>query len=779
MNSSNTDCNVASSNENSPWLNDLNEDQKRAVLTENNLCLLASAGSGKTKTIISYIVYRIFQKKTHPNRIVAATFTRKAAFEMQQRILECGAPAPQHIGTFHGIMANLLRYNSVLSEPYREDFNVLRKTSLIRIVMREVLNSLDVDERKKFESHIQDDYGRLQIQNACSIFLSLISALKSDMVSPERYEGISSIPKWYKLDFSNFAIKGALFLLEVFGYDKYETIKRNMNVMDVDDLLYVPVRNMRDNRNLRKSISRNIDYVVVDEDQDCSKMQVELARYLSESGILVRVGDDGQSIYSWRGGNVSYIRQWAEQDDVTVIKLLKNYRSSAKIVNLANEFIKQDPTTLPKVMKAAGRNHSYPTLPVYKNYRNDREEVNGIVGKIADLLEEGIQLNDIAILTRGHFLAEKIYNELLINRIPSRYERSSFFERKIVQFYTTLMSLVMRPNDYRQACVLIADLFKIEEMKCGIGEKTIDAIVDAIEDKKDLIEGLEAAIKIARGENSKEYIRRIIKTISIVNQEVQIIDVAFSLKKNEEEYVKRYQECFNTLGDTIGINKALFDKTEQAENYYNLMIDIHNDYKINNFVSEEHIDALREFGLKGVTRWNQRRIMNEIDIATQKLRRLENLGQTIETIRELLKKSSDFDGFIKMSILGSEASDVQKNAISISTIHSSKGLEWDYLFCAGFDDYAFFGKSEEEDDDAFYEGVRMAYVAVTRAKKEIQMSWASYPSEKINSNRKERRPNRLFVNTSADVYLNDDPANNLVFFKQVMKKRLKNLRVFQ
>lgn len=769
------------------WLKGLNKEQLLAVEAEGNLSIIASAGSGKTKTIIARLAHLIHKKKVAPDRIVATTFTQKAAGEMKSRLHEWGCRRPQYMGTFHSVMSLMMRNIPRLAIPYRKNFTVAKGSALKRIITRELFSALDAAERTTFENLCKDARGYMLIDSACDDFLNMISALKGNLAYSATFRGIDDFPDYFKDILRNEgkkpSMQAAWYLLSIGCYQRYERIKASMNVMDVDDLLYVPTAVMVHDRNTQQYVSSKIDHVIVDEDQDCSLVQVRLAELLSDRQNLVKVGDDAQSIYGWRGSDVSFTREWASAEDVTMIRLVRNYRSSEKIVNFANEITRQDITTIPKEMIASGQNKDYAILPIYTKYDTEDEEVNGIIEEIQSMISNGVFLKDIAILSRTRRFAEKIYMKLLASKILARYDRDSFFSKKIIKFYMAAIRLSLEPENYRSACIHIEDLFDVPEIPLGIGEKMVQVLVDNIKnpgedipDSEKLVAGLEMSAPQMRGEKAKIFIKNLADNIKNTSESIKSAKKEFYTEKDRESFVSRLLEILDDIDEYLNVQNVINNSYNESSQYYHLVNECYEEFKKNRSISLEMQEMLLAFNKKNASRWTEVTIRSEISNVVQQIRNIERLKEDIETMRELIVGAGSFEGFIEMSSLGIEAINTKDDAIEIMTIHGAKGLEWDHVFWAGFHDTAFFpDKIERASDPVFYESVRLCYVAATRAKKELHMSWSVM--EKANTSGYSKMPCRIFLDIDPGTFTNDDPDDAIREMKETVGHSLENLRV--
>ncbi len=428
----------------------LNPEQLKAVQTLSGpLLVLAGAGSGKTR-VVTFRIANLIQHGTRPDRILAVTFTNKAAKEMRARITkmlgpqrkprrgEPAAPAPV-IGTFHANCVQILRrHANCLGYPSR--FAIYDRSDQ-ESVARGVLRQLRVHE------------GMLKPGD----FLSHISRWKNAGVS------VSAAPEYARTDAEHVAAS---------GYRRYQQAIKLAGAMDFDDLLLLTEELFRQFEEVRRAEAGRFDHVLVDEYQDTNQSQYAIIKQLAGSHRnLCVVGDDDQSIYGWRGAEVQHILNFRNDwPDATVVRLEDNYRSTAAIVQLANRLIAFNKTRHDKILKAARHGGKTPRILQFKN---DVEEARGITQEIQRILDRATyQARDIAILFRTNEQPRVFETELRKAKVPYTLTGSqSFFDRKEVRDLLGYLRILDNPKD--EVCLLRV----INTPPRGIGAKSVEQLL--------------------------------------------------------------------------------------------------------------------------------------------------------------------------------------------------------------------------------------------------------------------------------------------------------------
>jgi DNA helicase-2/ATP-dependent DNA helicase PcrA len=422
-------------------LSRLNKPQLEAVEYQAGpLLILAGAGSGKTRVLTHKIAWLIRQQNLAPQHIFAATFTNKAAKEMQTRVTQLLNASPDFlwIGTFHSLFARVLRVNA----------SAMGLTSSFSIYDRD--DSLNLIKQWLRET------GQKELIKPAEL-LHKIGWVKNQFVVPEDSLELFQNEKRF-----------------VDAYRWYENNLRNNNAVDFDDLLIKPLRIFTDNPGILKKYQQRFRYILIDEYQDTNDIQFQLAALLAaDNGQICVVGDEDQSIYGWRGAKVENILQFSEQfDGAKIIRLEENYRSYSAILNVANSVVANNSQRLGKTLfsqKGEGQ------LPIVWECQSGISEAIKAVGIIAEERHaNGYDLNDFAILYRTNAQSRVIEDQLLKNGISYTIIGGfRFFERREVKDAIAYLTLLINPRD------MLALSRVINVPKRGIGEKTLSAILQS------------------------------------------------------------------------------------------------------------------------------------------------------------------------------------------------------------------------------------------------------------------------------------------------------------
>ncbi len=416
----------------------LNDKQKEAVLADDGpVLILAGAGSGKTSVLTTKIAYLIEEKGANPKNILAITFTNKAAREMKERIIKMvGSKAyDMQISTFHSFGLRIIKENYE-KLGYEKNFTIIDSDDSLTLI-KKIMKELNIDTTRCNPKFIKNN----------------ISSCKNEMMSPSRYKSLAVD------DVSEITYK---------VYEKYqEALKRN-NSLDFDDLLTMPVMLFNKYKDVLDSYQELFKYVFIDEYQDTNEAQYTLSKMISAKykNICV-VGDEAQSIYSWRGANYKNILNF-EKDykDAKVILLEQNYRSTKMILNAANSVIKNN---INKKDKNLWTLNEEGEKIKYIKANDEKDEASYVTKEIKELKNKGVNLDDIAVLYRTNAQSRTIEEGFLNSNIPYRIVGAfAFYSRKEIKDLLAYLKLIYNTKDD------ISLLRIINYPKRGIGSKTVD-----------------------------------------------------------------------------------------------------------------------------------------------------------------------------------------------------------------------------------------------------------------------------------------------------------------
>lgn len=645
-------------------LNELNENQRKAAeRIEGPVLILAGAGSGKTRTVTYRIAHMIKEKNISPLNILALTFTNKAAREMKERAEELIGEENSYnlvVSTFHSFAVRILKtYSERIG--YGRNFNIY-----------------DVDDQKsiitkiKKEMNIKDDIAPGRIANR-------ISKLKEDGV------GLDEVSR--QLDLK---IPANRLFYDI--YKKYDEVLKANNAMDFSDLL-LNARRLLDDKYVLDIIQNRYQYIVVDEYQDTNNIQYEIINLIAAKyrNICV-VGDEDQSIYAFRGANIENILNF-EKDypDAYTIKLERNYRSTKRILDTANELIRNNKSSKGKKLWTDGSEGE--KIKIF-NAKTPYDEAEFIVKEIKAKSKSGVDYKDMTILYRTNAQSRVLEEKLLEGNVPYKiYGGMQFFQRKEIKDILAYLNLLNNRNDNH-------NFYRIINVpKRSIGEKTLEKIAEIANERN--IPMLDAL------------------------QFVDETNIRGAVKNTLKDFYNMIQGIYLSL-DELSV-KEVFDEVITKTKYF---------------------DSIED---------------NKED-------RVKNIEELLNSIIELEKRNPHISlaDYLDMVSLTASTDEMEENEnfVKLMTIHSSKGLEFDYVFIAGMEDGLFPSCSFESSEEDIEEERRLCYVAVTRAKKELYISYASERMTwgQMNYNRK---PSRFIYEMKQDnlEYL----VNNIITLSKTKK----------
>lgn len=595
---------------------DLNEAQLEAVKSKDGpILVIAGAGSGKTKTL-TYRVARLIEDGIKPENILLLTFTKKAAAEMLSRatiVLDnrCEKVAG---GTFHSFANIILRkYSKLLG--LKNNFTIMDRADC-EDVINHIVGQLFPKKEKRFPKK--------------STLLDIHSK-SINKVTPTKQIIADEFPQFVHCEDK---------IIEV--HKAYVAYKRENSVLDYDDLLLYIKLLLENNDGLRKRLSNEYKYIMVDEYQDTNTLQADVIRLLaSEHNNIMAVGDDAQSIYSFRGANFRNILDFPKLfENTKIIKLEQNYRSTQNILKLTNEIISK---AKEKYTKNLFSNIVSPQVPALICAKDTQMEADFICQRILELLDEDISLSDICVLTRNARMSYNLEIELSKRAIPfQKFGGPKFMETAHIKDVVAHLRVILNPDD-------VISLTRILLLLKGVGASTVNNIMPII--KGDL----NPDIKLLPS-NKSQSLTPLFNTLG------QLRD--YSTTKKPEEIVSAvinyYRPILKDKYDDFSKREKDLDHFEYLSTQYSNLEDFISDLAL------EPPDA---------------------------------------SVEGMYKKNSDDE------------------ALTISTIHSAKGLEWDSVFIIGAVDGRFpsaysFNSEEEMDEE-----LRLMYVATTRAKNNLYITY--------------------------------------------------------
>ena len=603
-------------------IENLNKEQKDAVLnTEGPNLIVAGAGSGKTKVLTTRLIHIINQKKAWANQILCVTFTNKAAKEMQNRVMNYikgSSNAIPWLGTFHSISVKFLRRHAEALD-YKSNFTILDTDDQKKLI-RNIVKGQDLDA-KKFSPQLI-------------------------LYHIDQWKNKGLFPNDVKIEKTGSIIKSIHKVYEI-----YQKKTKDLNAFDFGDLILFCVKLFSDHSDIREIYRKNFKYILVDEFQDTNFIQNKWLNLLvNEKENICCVGDDDQSIYSWRGAEIKNFLTFDKiYDNCKVFKLEQNYRSTKNILATASHLIANNTNRVGKKLWSSASEGELVKLNCYKT---GKDEAQGISDIIEHKLKKNYSLNNVSILVRAIYQTREFEERFLQVGLGYRVLGGiKFYERAEIKDAVSYLRIIHQKFDD------LALERVIGSPKKGIGESTLNKIHLFANQNKLCLE--DAIIKILEKGDFKPKIKK------VFNELINMI-----LKWRKDSNKMKHYDLLKLILDESGYSAMLKNKKD-----------------------------------------------------------LENENR-LENLKELLRAMQDYDSlqsFLEHVALATSVDQEWEGAkINLMTMHGAKGLEFDVVFLPGWEEGLFpHQKSlEEKGDFALEEERRLAYVGITRAKKEAYLSFA-------------------------------------------------------
>jgi len=618
-------------------LSNLNEQQKAAVLAvEGPVMVFAGAGSGKTRTLTYRVAYMIDACNIKPYNILAITFTKKATNEMKERLIELIGPFAYDvtISTFHSLCARILR-KEITHLGYARNFNILDEEEQLKVI-NDVLKENNIDKKKYPGRYMQ----------------RVIKFSKSFNVLPEDpYERNV--------------------------YNMYEEKMQELNLLDFDDLLIKTHELFKNHEQVLEKYRNIFKYVLVDEFQDTNLIQYKIIKLLTlESKNIFVVGDDDQSIYSFRGTNYENMQLFKNDfSEYKIYYLTENYRSPQSILNGCNRLISHNVNREKKELFSQNPG-SEDDVVIHQAY-NEKQEVDFILDSIFSLKMQGVEYKDIAILYRNTVLLRNLELGIIQMGLPYKvfggipYLRRR--EIKDIMAYFKLMIDIDDEYSFRRVVNVPSRM---------LGETTISKVIELKNNYKiSIFEAIDASKSI-------------------------LSERRFNALTEFKNLIIEFRDRLQT-DNLIDLYEELLERIEYRE------------YLKKEDDAEDRLDNIEEF----------KSILYQIETENEDLSRYERLEEAFD-----------------QALLNDDVKQNQKQAldgITLSTIHSVKGLEFDYVFVIGLEENVFpnvrrFAETEEIEEER-----RIAYVAFTRARKKLFL--LSAQNRLLYGDRFVNRPSRFLL----------------------------------
>ena len=642
-------------------LEGLNSEQVAAVsCVDGPVLIVAGAGSGKTRVLTSRIAYILAEKECDASRILALTFTKKAASEMKERIaLMVGERQARklYMGTFHSVFIRFLReYAESLGYP--TTFTIYDTSDSVSAI-KACIKELQLDEKIYKPKDV----------------LSRISMAKNSLVTPGAYRRNATAQQ-------NDAAAKKPRIVDI--YALYAHKCKLAGVMDFDDILLNMNILLRDNAEAFESIAGRFDYIMVDEYQDTNFAQYLILKKLSQNhGNICVVGDDSQSIYAFRGAKIENILNFKKDyPHHHIFRLEQNYRSTQVIVNAANSLIAKNTARIPKECYSKGENGE--KIRMIQAYTEQEEAVLVASSVVSRIHSEHAQYQDFAILYRTNNQSRALEEALRKRNIPYViYSGHSFFERAEVKDMMAYFKLVVNPND--------DESFKrvVNKPARGIGDTSMNALGAAANGHQTSLfkaaysDDLEAyGLKAAAAKKIREFCD-LVNEVAARAQKEDAYNIASAIAMHSG-LLAFYKADTSIEGQSRTAN------IEELMNY------------VKAYVEERQNEMFEELQAEGA-------VAEGVELAAADLP-VVTLGDFLENISLL-------------SAVDMEDEEDSNNKVALMTVHSSKGLEFPYVYVVGMEENIFPSGGWMASESEIEEERRLFYVAMTRAKKAVSFTF--------------------------------------------------------
>jgi DNA helicase II / ATP-dependent DNA helicase PcrA len=629
-------------------LDDLNPPQRAAVtVARGPLLVLAGAGTGKTR-VITYRIARLIQRGTSPERILAVTFTNKAAREMKERAMALlrgnskrrPGPTPE-ISTFHSLCVRILRRNAGLLG-YPDRFSIFDRGDQ-ETLARQALRDIRVGHETLRPAE----------------FLHFVGTWKNAGVTPDDAERLTTSGPVADVP-----------LLAALAYKKYQTQLKSTGAVDFDDLLLLTDQLLATHVSVRRAEAERFDHVLVDEYQDTNALQYRITRHLAEGHRnLCVVGDDDQSIYGWRGAQITHILHFAEDwPEARVIRLEDNYRCRAPILDLANALISRNRSRHAKTLRPARQGGEAPRFVRCEEELAEAQSVGAEIRRLLDdlLLEPRVRPSDIAILLRTNEQGRIFETELRKVRIPYVIVGgTSFYDRREVKDLLSYLRVFANPAD---------EVSLLRIINCpprGIGPASVEPLLrEAVSHGKPLWDVLRDCVR--RPSSVLSYRERIAGFVGLIDR--------FRLRALGEPLPQLIRSLVLEIGYAAEIERLY--KTPR-------------DIEARNAAIEEVVNAAANYQAHS------------------------EVPTLIGFLDECALVSRD-------DLAADDGPEKSKNAVTLMTLHSAKGLEFPHVFMVGMEEGLLPHRRSVFDGGSagIEEERRLCYVGITRARDTITLSYA-------------------------------------------------------
>ena len=602
----------------------LNPQQQEAVrYLGGPLFVLAGAGSGKTRVITEKIAHMIRNAGYSPRHIAAITFTNKAAREMQERVAAMLGRSETRgltVSTFHSLGMKILREEAAHAG-LKKNFSIL-----------------DASDSAKIIGELLGSSGREQIFSA----QHQISLWKNDLQTPE--QAVQAADNNWEKQIARL-------------YASYAQTLHSYQAVDFDDLIRLPALLLRDSDDIRLRWQNRLRYLLIDECQDTNTCQYALMRLLcGAEGMFTAVGDDDQSIYAWRGADMENLRRLqSDYPQIKIVKLEQNYRSTARILKVANQVIQNNPKLFPKTLWSHYGMGDIVTVAACQNEQHEAEWVVGEIARRKTIAEGRLKYADFAILYRGNHQARVFEEALRAARIPYRLSGGqSFFDKAEIKDILSYIRLIANREDDP------AFLRAATTPKRGIGDTTLGRLND------------------------------------YAKSHAACLSDAAKSPAALEPMPERNRQSLAAFTDLIDTYRRRAANEDAGALMQNLLADI--GYEAHLLGSEE--------GKAGEIKWR-----NVQDLCRWLAKKGQEGGKNLLELAQTLALMTLLDG----------REDEESDAVKMSTLHASKGLEYPVVYLVGCEE-GLFPHADSVEEGNIEEERRLMYVGITRAKQTLTLT---------------------------------------------------------
>ena len=634
-------------------LKGLNPEQEAAVVFgEGPILVAAVAGAGKTRALVHRVAYLVAQRNVNPSRILAVTFSKAGADEMNDRLQKMLPGSGARIGTFHSVALEICR--------------------------AEVpgLNEWEIDSKDRYRYCVKDAAGFRELDwKACDLNMTCdyISFCKSNMARPYSEEAMEIARERY---YYQHGPKKADPTMLNRVYERAEELRRDRQLLTFDDMMLDAAELLQENEPVRKRWARRWDWVLQDEAQDQNRVQLVMGELLAKDHRnYLLVGDPAQAIYAWRGAMPSMLLSFEDRWNAKVVKMSRNYRCGQAIIDTANHVLDaMDPSTRLDMHMVCEKGTQGQVL--CRQYADLDEEADGIASEIAEMIQDGTQPKDCAILYRTNAQSRAPEEALISRRIPYMVVGgTNFYNRKEVK-----------------------DL--LAYLRIAEGRGTLDDVRRCINAPfrflgKAFVEKVTGVAKNARRAAKKQGKR--VHWPSVVREACNMARVQNRQRISANEWSDILADCMERISEqeTAQRDTDAWDRGKPV----NILEDI--------VLATRYTDWLVKD--EGEETTENSRVSN--------VRELIRAARRFPTVKELL----DFIDDLAEASKGAYRKGQKPNKVILTTLHRSKGLEWENVFMTGCNEYVLpHARSEDIEEER-----RLFYVGVTRAKERLEVSCVS------------------------------------------------------